>query len=155
MALRRGAAPKLSVFTASLLKQAEVEARARDNNHVGTEHLVLALYALAETPAVRALKSLGISRQVIAGQLEYEEGPSPRGAIPLTPRARMIMSLAGVEAARTASGEVQPEHLLLGVLRESEKWQETGMAGPHHLRAAAQSVGVTLCDIERALSGDA
>jgi ATP-dependent Clp protease ATP-binding subunit ClpA len=154
-ALRRGAPPKLSALTASLLDQAESEARARDDNHVGTEHLVLGLYALGETTARRALESLGINQQVFADQLECEEGPSPSGEIPLTPRARMIINLAGVEAAPTASGEVQPEYLLLGVIRESEKWPATGKAGPHHLRAAAQAVGVTLADIERNLKRDA
>jgi hypothetical protein len=66
----------------------------------------------------------------------------------------MVIGLAGVEAALTASGEVQPDHLLIGVIRESEKWQATGKAGPHHLRAAARAVGVTLADIERNLKRD-
>jgi ATP-dependent Clp protease ATP-binding subunit ClpA len=154
-ALLREAPPKLSALTASLLEQAEAEARARDDNHVGTEHLVLGLYALSETTARRALEALGISRKVFADQLECEAGPSPSGEIPLTPRARMIIGLAGVEATGMASGEVQPEHLLLGVIRESEKWQATGKAGPHHLRAAAQVVGVTLADIEGNLKRDA
>jgi ATP-dependent Clp protease ATP-binding subunit ClpA len=154
-ALLRGGPPKLSALTASLLERAEAEARARDDNHVGTEHLVLGLYGLGETPARRALESLGISRQVFADQLECEQGPSPSGAIPLTPRARMILGLAGLEATGAASGEVQPEHLLLGVIRESEKWQATGKTGPHHLRAAAEAVGVTLTDIERNLKREA
>jgi ATP-dependent Clp protease ATP-binding subunit ClpA len=150
-ALLRGAPPKLSMLTAHLLEKAESEARARNDNHVGTEHLVLGLYALGETTARRALESLGISRQVFVDQLECEAGPSPSGEIPLTPRARMIIGLAGVEAAGTASGEVQPEHLLLGVIRESEKWQATGKAGPHHLRASALAVGVTLAEVEQNL----
>jgi len=154
-ALLRAGAPKLSALTASLLERAEAEARARDDNHVGTEHLVLGLYALGETNARRALVSLGISRQVFVDQLECEEGPSPGGPIPLTPRARMIIGLAGVEATGSASGEVQPEHVLLGVIRESEKWQASGREGPHHLRAAAEAVGETLADIERNLKRDA
>jgi ATP-dependent Clp protease ATP-binding subunit ClpC len=144
----------LSALTASVLERAEAEARARDDNHVGTEHLVLGLYALGDTTARRVLESLGISRQVFADQLECEEGPCPSGVIPLTPRAQMIIGLAGVEAAGAASGEVHPEHLLLGVIRESEKWQAAGQAGPHHLRAAAEAVGVTLADIERNLKRD-
>jgi ATP-dependent Clp protease ATP-binding subunit ClpA len=154
-AFLRGLPPNLSALTTGLLAQAEAEARARDDNHVGTEHLMLGLYALGETMARRTLEALGISGQVFADQLECEAGPSPSGEIPLTPRARMIIGLAGVEAARTASGEVQPAHLLLGVIRESEKWQATGKAGPHHLRAAAQAVGVTLADIERNLKRNA
>jgi ATP-dependent Clp protease ATP-binding subunit ClpA len=154
-AFLRGGPPKLAALTASLLERAEAEARARDDNHVGTEHLVLGLYAVGDTTARRALESLGISRQVFASQLECEEGPSPSGTIPLTPRAEMILGLAGVEANGAASGEVQPEHLLLGVIWESEKWQASGQAGPHHLRAAAEAVGVTLADIKRQLKRDA
>jgi ATP-dependent Clp protease ATP-binding subunit ClpA len=154
-ALLRVGLPKLSALTASLLERAEAEARARDDNHIGTEHLVLGLYALGETTARRALEALGINRQVFAAQLECEEGPSPDGRIPLTPRARMILALAGLEAIGVACGEVEPEHLLLGVIRESEKWQATGKAGPHHLRAAAQAVGATLVDVERNLQRDA
>jgi ATP-dependent Clp protease ATP-binding subunit ClpA len=150
-ALLRGAPPRLSALTVCLLEHAEAEARARDDNHVGTEHLVLGLYGLGETMACRALESLGISREVFADQLECEAGPSPSGTIPLTPRARVIIGLAGGEAAGRASGEVQPEHVLLAVIRESEKWQATGKAGPHHLLAAAQAVGVTLAEVERNL----
>jgi len=153
-ALLQKGSPKLSALTASLLVKAEAEARARDDNHVGTEHLVLAVYALGETKARRALESLGIGRQVFVSQLEREEGPSPSGEIPLTPRARMIIGLAGLEAARTGTGEVQPEHLLLGVIRESEKWQATEKAGPHHLCVAAEAVGATLNDIETHLATD-
>jgi hypothetical protein len=63
----------------------------------------------------------------------------------------MIIGLAGGEAVRMGSGEAQPEHVLLAIIRESEKWQATGMAGPHHLLAAAGAVGVTLAEVERKL----
>jgi ATP-dependent Clp protease ATP-binding subunit ClpA len=148
-AFLRGAPPKLSAPAARLLEQAQAEARARDDDPVGAEHLVLGLYARGDTAARRALEALGVSRQVFADRLGCEAGPSPSGEIPLTPRARMIIGLAGVEAARPAPGEAQPEPVLLGVIRESEKWQATGRAGPHHLRAAAEAAGVTLADIER------
>jgi ATP-dependent Clp protease ATP-binding subunit ClpA len=149
--LLRGSPPKLSAPTASLLDHAQAEARARDDNHVGTEHLMLGLYALGESTARRVLESLGINRQVFAEQLEPEEGTSPSGQIPLTPRAHMIMGLAGIEAAGTPSGLVEPEHVLLGVIRESEKWEAAAYLGPHHLRAAAVAAGAKLVDVEHNL----
>jgi ATP-dependent Clp protease ATP-binding subunit ClpA len=153
-ALVHAAWTRLSPQTADLLERAQAEARGRDDNHVGTEHLVLGLYALGETAARRALEALNIGRQVFADQLERESGSSPRGNIPLTPRARMIIGLAGVEATRRGADAIQPEHILLGVIRESEKWEAIGGIGPHHLRSAAAAARVTLADIERNLVRD-
>jgi ATP-dependent Clp protease ATP-binding subunit ClpC len=118
---------------------------------VGTEHLVLAIYATEVSTARRALESLGITREVFGLQLHDEPGPSPGGAIPLTPRARMIVSLASIEANRTGSDLIESEHVLLGVVRESQRWEATGMSGPHHLRAAAEAVGTTLSALEEHL----
>jgi ATP-dependent Clp protease ATP-binding subunit ClpA len=140
--------PELGALATSVIEAAAAEARKRDDNHLGTEHLVLGLFGVADNVARRALESLGITRDIFAAQLAPEPGPSPTGAIPLTPRAQMIVGLAGIEAAGEA---VEPEHLLRGVIRESEKWQGSGLPGPHHLRAAARAVGVTLADIEQRL----
>jgi ATP-dependent Clp protease ATP-binding subunit ClpA len=133
------------------LELAESQARDRDDNHVGTEHIVLAIYALGQTSAVRALDSLGITLEIFSAQLEDERGPSPTGIIPLTPRARMIVGLAGAEASRMGSDAVEPGHIMLGVIRESQRWEATGMFGPHHLRAAADAARTTLSAIEQTL----
>jgi len=66
--------------------RAEDEARARDDNHIGTEHLVLGLYSLGDTAARRILEALRITRRIFEAQLKDEEGESPPGRIPLTPR---------------------------------------------------------------------
>jgi len=60
----------------------------------------------------------------------------------------MIIGLAGSEATRFTSALIAPERVLLGVIRESLKWEATGKAGPHHLRDAAHAVGTNLADIE-------
>jgi ATP-dependent Clp protease ATP-binding subunit ClpA len=143
-ALERPAFQRLSSTSRRFLEEAEAQARLRDDDHVGTEHLVLAIYATEPGTARRALESLGITPVVFGLQLHDEPGPSPSGAIPLTPRARMIVSLASVEANRTGSDLIESEHVLLGVVRESQRWEATGMSGPHHLRAAAEAVGTTL-----------
>jgi hypothetical protein len=44
---------RLSPDSRRLLDLAESEERARDDNHVGTEHIVLAIYALGPTAARR------------------------------------------------------------------------------------------------------
>ncbi len=149
--LERPAFRRLSSISRRLLAEAESQARARDNDHVGTEHIVLAIYTFQQTPTRRALVSLGVTRELFGLQLHDEPGPSPTGTIPLTPRARMIVCLASVEATRTRSELVEPEHILLGVIHESERWEATGINGPHHLRAAANAAGTTLSALEQTL----
>lgn len=140
--------PLLSVRSTELSERAQAKACILDDNPVGTEHLVLGFYSLGGTTLLRVLRDLGINRDIFIDQLELEVGPSPTGSIPLTPRALMIIGLSAGEAVRTGSHEIEPAHLLLGVIRESEKLDATGMAGPHHLRLSAQAVGKTLGDIE-------
>ena len=150
-ALERPAFQRLSSTSRRLLAAAESQARARDDDHVGTEHIVLAIYAYEQTAARRTLELLGVTREVFGLQLCDEPGPSPSGTIPLTPRARMIVGLASVEANRTRSPLVESEHILLGVIRESQRWEATGIDGPHHLRAAADAAGTTLSALEQKL----
>jgi ATP-dependent Clp protease ATP-binding subunit ClpA len=150
-ALERPSFQRLSPCSRRLLDEAESQARGLDDNHVGTEHIVLAIYGLCHGVATHALNSLGVTRELFAAQLHKEPGPSPAGRIPLTPRARMIVALAGAEASRTSSESIEPEHILLGVIRESQRWEATGIRGPYHLRAAAKAAGITLSALEQKL----
>jgi ATP-dependent Clp protease ATP-binding subunit ClpA len=150
--LERPALSRLSSVSRRLLEEAESQARVLDDNHVGTEHIMLAIYALGPGAAMKALESLGVTRELFLAQLHEEPGPSPGGRIPLTPRSHMIVALAGAEATRMGAGPVEPEHILLGVVRESERWEATGINGPHHLRAAAEAAGTTLAAIEHRLT---
>jgi hypothetical protein len=149
--LERPALDRLSGVSRRLLEEAQSQARALDDNHVGTEHIMLAIYALGARAATKALESLGVTHGLFAAQLFEEPGPSPSGGIPLTPRSRMIVALAGVAATRMGSEPVEPEHILLGVIRESGRWEAAGMGGPHHLRDAAAAAGTTLGAIEQNL----
>jgi len=149
--LERSVLRRLSSVSRRLLEEAESQARALDDNHVGTEHIMLAIYALGARAATKALESLGVTRELFAAQLYEEPGPSPSGSIPLTPRSHMIVALAGAEATRLGSEPVEPEHILLGVIRESERWESAGISGPHHLRDAAEAAGTTPTAIEQKL----
>lgn len=150
-ALERPSFQRLSPRSRRLLDEAESQARWLDDNHVGTEHIMLAIYALGHRVATHVLESLGLTRERFAAQLHEEPGPSPSGRIPLTPRARMIVALAGAEASQMGSEPIEPEHILLGVIRESQRWEATGINGPHHLRAAADVAGTTISALEQKL----
>ncbi len=149
--LERPALSRLSSVSRHLLEEAQSQARALDDNHVGTEHIMLAIYTLGGRAATKALESVGVTHELFAAQLFEEPGSSPSGSIPLTPRSRMIVALAGAEATRMGSEPVEPEHILLGVIRESQRWEAAGISGPHHLREAAEAAGTTLTAIEQKL----
>lgn len=150
-ALERSSFQRLSSSSLRLLEEAESQSRGLDDNYVGTEHIVLAIFGLGQGVTTRALESLGVTRELFAAQLHEEEGCSPAGKIPMTPRSRMIVALAGTEASRMGSEPVEPEHILLGVVRESQRWEATGISGPHHLRTAANAAGTTLFALEQRL----
>lgn len=129
------------------LERAEQQARILDDNHVGTEHMVLGLLADQRGLPARILESLGITRESFLRQLDDEEGHSPAGPIPLSPRASKVIALAGAEADRLGHRAVTTAHLLLGVIDESELWSASGKAGPHHLKRTAEATGHTLTDV--------
>jgi ATP-dependent Clp protease ATP-binding subunit ClpA len=130
-------------------EDAPAAARDREDDHVGTEHLLLGLYRHEACAAADVLTSLGFTSNTIVSVLSDEPGPSPDGAIPLTDRARMTLALA-VRAARGAgSTQVLDLHLLLGSVSESRLWESYHSWGPHHLRDAANIVGSSLDEIGR------
>lgn len=129
------------------IASAEQEARKLDDNHVGTEHIVLGLLAQLGSQAATALTALGVSRTEFLLVLNAEEGTSPVGDIPMTPRAIRILELSIHEAGRLGDEVVGTAHLLLGVVGESLEWLEPG---PHHLRSVGERLGFTLEDVRQA-----
>jgi hypothetical protein len=100
---------------------AQEEARLLRHDYTGTEHLLLGLLYEGEGVAARALKSLGITREDVRGQLEEITGhgqSSPMGPIPFTPRTKKVLELALREALALGHHYIGTEHLLLGLLRE-------------------------------------
>jgi GrpB-like predicted nucleotidyltransferase (UPF0157 family) len=145
------AAQRLSTEGQACLERAQDEARSRDDNHVGTEHIVLALLADPSTAAADALTSVGITREVFIRQLHPEDKGSPIDDIPMTPRSRMVLALAVSEADELRRRRIGSAELLAGVMRESERWAALRKAGPHHLQKAAAAVGTGFDGIRAAL----
>jgi hypothetical protein len=99
---------------------------------------------------VGVLAGAGVTVGLFRAQLFDEPGPSPRGTIPLTPRAKMILGLAQ-HAAAGDGGKISPRHLMLGVIAESRDWRRRGFDGPYHLEKAATAAGASLAQIESIL----
>jgi ATP-dependent Clp protease ATP-binding subunit ClpA len=141
---------RLSASCRSIESRAQGEARQRDDNHVGTEHIVLALISQTNGSAASALAALHLGREDFVSVLDDEEGVSPDGTIPMTPRARRILELAVGEADRLGDETIRTFHVLLGVVDESLKWRQPG---PHHLRTAGERLGFTLEDVREMALG--
>lgn len=143
------AAKHLTAASKQCLDAAQTQSRQLDDNHVGTEHVVLGVLA-TDRDIAAALAGVGITEDIFRAQLFDEDGPSPEGKIPLTVRAMMILSFAQ-SAATDDGGAISPRHLMLGVIAESRDWRKRGFDGPHHLEEAAAAAGTNLAGIETVL----
>ncbi|MDO9287398.1 MAG: ATP-dependent Clp protease ATP-binding subunit [Thermodesulfovibrionales bacterium] len=107
---------------------AREEAEKRQNDYLGTEHLLLALLREEEGISGAIIKKMGISteevRMEIERKLPYGTNVLTFGDIPFTPRAKKVLELAVEEARLIGHSYIGSEHLLLGILREDE-----GIAG--------------------------
>jgi prophage maintenance system killer protein len=102
---------------------AEEEARLLRHDYVSAEHLLLGLLYEGAGVAAKALDSLGLSREDLRSQVTEIISPgqsSPAGPIPFTPQAKKVLELSLREALALGRHYIGTEHLLLGLLRDSE-----------------------------------
>jgi dihydroneopterin aldolase len=102
---------------------AQEEARHFNHDYVGTEHLLLGLLRLDEATAAQALASLDVTvnraRDQVASIIGYgEEGTDPQ--VPFTPRSKKVFELGLRESMQLGHSHIGTEHILLGLVRESE-----------------------------------
>lgn len=98
-----------------------VEFRSQD---IDTEHLLL---SLLESDVVKAIfKALKLSPEDVEQYIEHNapKGESEVTSPGLSPRLKEVLVLAAEEAQRLGHSYIGPEHLLIGLLRESD-----GLAG--------------------------
>jgi ATP-dependent Clp protease ATP-binding subunit ClpC len=102
---------------------AQEEARHFNHNYIGTEHLLLGLLREDEGVAARALSSLNVSLDEVREQVESIVGYGEEGTgaqAPFTPRSKKVLELALREALQLGHNYIGTEHILLGLVRESE-----------------------------------
>jgi ATP-dependent Clp protease ATP-binding subunit ClpC len=107
-----------------VMQLANQEAQRFNHEFIGTEHILLGLVKEGFGAAANALKNLGVDLPKV--RLEVEKIVQKRaeritaGSLPLTPRAKQMLEYS-IEAARNLNQNyVGTEHLLLGILRESD-----------------------------------
>ncbi len=107
-----------------VLALARKEADRFHHNFVGTEHLLLGIIKLRQGVAVNVLQKLGLDLESIRREVEKQVGTGPDqkmlGNIPYTPRVKKVMALAAKEARALNHTYVGTEHILLGLLRDSD-----------------------------------
>ncbi|HEV2635451.1 MAG TPA: Clp protease N-terminal domain-containing protein [Actinocrinis sp.] len=102
---------------------AQEDARTFRHSHIGTEHFLLALLHEGEGIGAQTLTGLGITYERARQSLEEVVGfgvQEPSGHMPFTPRARAILTTALTEAQQLGNGEIDTQHLLLGLLAADE-----------------------------------
>jgi ATP-dependent Clp protease ATP-binding subunit ClpA len=101
---------------------AQEEARMLGHSHIGSEHLLLGLMDEQSGIAARVLGSAGITLEGARAQVGEIAGPGSQpgtAPIPFTPRVKRILELSLREARNQKKGYIGPEHILLGLIRDS------------------------------------
>lgn len=103
---------------------AREEAEKRNNDYLGTEHLLLALLREEDSIPVAILRKMGLSIEEIRFEVERNITVGNNlltfGEIPFTPRVKKVLEFAIEEARLLGHNYIGNEHLLLGLIREDE-----------------------------------
>ncbi len=103
---------------------AQEEARRLGSNYVGTEHLLLGILAEGESIAAKVLKGMDLTLAKVRREIENLVGKGnlhvPPQEMNFTPRAKKAIESAHDEARRLGHNYIGPEHLLLGILNDTE-----------------------------------
>ena len=105
-----------------LMTRAEEQARARHDDVINTEHILLAVCQLDECNAAKVLNSVGISLHWIRDDINKmcdlgEKHELPEQIVP-TESAENALALSRQEAERLAHDEVDTDHILIGLMQE-------------------------------------
>lgn len=107
-----------------VIKLAKKEAQRLNHNYLGTEHLLLGLLKLGQGVAVNVLRNLNIDFETVRSEVEKLVGFGPEiqvyGDPALTGKVKKVFEYANEEAANLNHNYVGTEHLLLGLLRQTD-----------------------------------
>lgn len=104
-----------------ILDLAIKEARRLKHDYLAPEHILLALVADENTAMVKSLSSIGVTPHKVKVAVEFIVGHGDHDPkkVSLTPRGKKVIEIA-LSQARNANSPCQPEHLLFGILAQSE-----------------------------------
>ncbi len=103
---------------------ANQEAQRFNHEYIGTEHILLGLVKEGSGVGANVLKNLDVDIKKLRLEVEklVKSGPDmvSMGKLPQTPRAKRVIEYAIEEARSLNHNYVGTEHILLGLLRETE-----------------------------------
>ncbi len=104
------------------LSKAQESAQKMGHSYVGTEHLLLGISSEGEGLGAKILRDNGLDEALISELIEsfIGRGAPSLPAQGLTPGAKRVIELAIIDANRLGHNYIGTEHLLMGILRESE-----------------------------------
>lgn len=107
-----------------VIKLAKKEAQRLNHNYLGTEHVLLGLLKLGQGVAVNVLKKMNIDFDTVRAEVEKLVGFGPEiqvyGDPALTGKVKKVFEYSNEEAANLNHNYVGTEHLLLGLLRQTD-----------------------------------
>lgn len=103
---------------------ANQEAQRFNHEYIGTEHILLGLVKEGSGVGANVLKNLDVDIKKLRLEIEklVKSGPDmvTMGKLPQTPKAKKVIEYAIEEARALNHNYVGTEHILLGLLRETE-----------------------------------
>lgn len=106
-----------------VVQQAHKEALKLGHDVIGTEHILLGLISENDAFSTQLIRSqgvdIGLLRERIESAVEKSEPRETPVDLPLSARAKRVLDLSMREARRAGVSYVGTEHILLGVLEES------------------------------------
>jgi ATP-dependent Clp protease ATP-binding subunit ClpC len=115
---------RFTAHSRAVVIRAQEEARELHHDYIGTEHILLGLFASPAGVAAQALRQLGVTASTVRGAVEAEVGlgseAAPGGHIPFTKRAKKLLELSLREALQLKNNYIGTEHILLAMERERD-----------------------------------
>lgn len=107
-----------------VIKLAKKEAQRMNHNYLGTEHILLGLLKLGQGIAVNVLRNMNVDYDLVRQEVERLVGFGPEiqlyGDPALTGKVKKVIEFSNEEAAALNHNYVGTEHLLLGLLRQTD-----------------------------------
>jgi ATP-dependent Clp protease ATP-binding subunit ClpC len=115
---------KFSEKARRVLSNAQIEAQRLNQDYIGTEHILLGIISETTCFANQILNSLKIDVENLRSEIELNLKPTEQNIDPsnigLTSTSKKVIELAVDEARSLSSKFIGTEHLLVGILRDTE-----------------------------------